>query len=102
MADILPHSIPDIDELRARWGGFAFTAENEAQAKVIIGRYPPGRQQSAIIPLLDVAQRLPQPDCRLQVVEVLKHVGLNFRDDGNGVAVSPDLPGERERLPIHA
>ncbi len=57
MADILPNSIPDIDELRARWGGFAFTAENEAQAKVIIGRYPPGRQQSAIIPLLDMAQR---------------------------------------------
>jgi NADH-quinone oxidoreductase subunit E len=57
MADILPNSIPDIDELRARWGGFAFTAENEAQAKIIIGRYPPGRQQSAIIPLLDLAQR---------------------------------------------
>ena len=57
MADILPNSIPDIDELRARWGGFAFTAENEAKAKVIIGRYPPGRQQSAIIPLLDMAQR---------------------------------------------
>jgi NADH-quinone oxidoreductase subunit E len=57
VADILPNSIPDIDELRARWGGFAFTPDNEAQAKVIIGRYPPGRQQSAIIPLLDMAQR---------------------------------------------
>ena len=57
MADILPNSIPDMDELRARWGGFAFTAENEAKAKTIIGRYPPGRQQSAIIPLLDMAQR---------------------------------------------
>ncbi|HEU0134955.1 MAG TPA: NAD(P)H-dependent oxidoreductase subunit E, partial [Allosphingosinicella sp.] len=53
MADILPNSIPD-DELRARWGGFAFTAENEATAKTVIGRYPPGRQQSAIIPLLDL------------------------------------------------
>jgi NADH-quinone oxidoreductase subunit E len=57
MADILPNSIPDIDELRARWGGFAFTAENDAQAKLIIGRYPPGREQSAILPLLDMAQR---------------------------------------------
>jgi NADH-quinone oxidoreductase subunit E len=57
MADILPNSIPDIDELRARWGGFAFTPENEARAKVVVGRYPPGRQQSAIIPLLDLAQR---------------------------------------------
>jgi hypothetical protein len=37
MADILPTSI-DIGELRARWGGFAWTAENEAQAKVVIGR----------------------------------------------------------------
>jgi NADH-quinone oxidoreductase subunit E len=57
LADILPTSIPDLDELRARWGGFAFSAENEAKAKTIVGRYPPGRQQSAIIPLLDLAQR---------------------------------------------
>ena len=57
MADILPTSIPDMDELRSRWGGFAFTAENDSQAKTIVGRYPPGRQQSAIIPLLDLAQR---------------------------------------------
>ncbi len=57
MADILPTSIPDLDALRARWGGFAFTAENGAQAKTIVGRYPPGRQHSAIIPLLDLAQR---------------------------------------------
>ena len=49
--------LPDISEVRDRWGGFAWTAENEAQAKVVIGRYPPGRQQSAIIPLLDLAQR---------------------------------------------
>jgi NADH-quinone oxidoreductase subunit E len=57
MADILPSSIPDVEEVRARWGGFAFTAENDAFAKTVIGRYPPGRQQSAIIPLLDLAQR---------------------------------------------
>jgi NADH-quinone oxidoreductase subunit E len=57
MADILPNSIPDIDGVRARWGDFAFTADNEKQAKVVMGRYPPGRQHSAIIPLLDLAQR---------------------------------------------
>jgi NADH-quinone oxidoreductase subunit E len=57
MADILPSSIPDVDQLRARWGGFAWTAENEAQAKTIVARYPPGRQHSAVIPLLDLAQR---------------------------------------------
>jgi NADH-quinone oxidoreductase subunit E len=57
MADILPNSIPDVEGVRARWGGFAFTAQNEKQAKIVIGRYPPGRQHSAIIPLLDLAQR---------------------------------------------
>jgi NADH-quinone oxidoreductase subunit E len=57
MADILPNSIPDLDGLRARWGAFAFTKENDKQAKLLVGRYPPGRQQSAIIPLLDLAQR---------------------------------------------
>ena len=56
MADILPTAI-DIDELRARWGSFAWTAENADKAKTVVGRYPPGRQHSAIIPLLDLAQR---------------------------------------------
>jgi len=44
-------------EIRERWGGFAWTADNEAQARLVIARYPPGRQHSAIIPLLDLAQR---------------------------------------------
>ena len=56
MGDILPTSI-DMNEVRARWGGFLFTPENEAAAQTIIARYPPGRQQSAILPLLDMAQR---------------------------------------------
>lgn len=49
--------IPDEAEVRARWGGFAWTAENAAQAKTVIARYPEGRQQSAVMPLLDLAQR---------------------------------------------
>src|SRR6476646_4851720 len=57
MPDILPNSVSDIDEVRARWGSFAWTAANQAEAKTIVGRYPPGRQHSAIIPLLDLAQR---------------------------------------------
>jgi NADH-quinone oxidoreductase subunit E len=57
VSDILPNSIADIDEVRARWGGFVWTAANAEQAKAIVGRYPPGRQHSAIIPLLDLAQR---------------------------------------------
>jgi NADH-quinone oxidoreductase subunit E len=36
---------------------FAFTAEYRARADKIIGRYPQGRQPSAVIPLLDLAQR---------------------------------------------
>jgi len=36
---------------------FAFTAENQVEAAKIIGRYPAGRQQSAVMPLLDLAQR---------------------------------------------
>jgi NADH-quinone oxidoreductase subunit E len=42
---------------RARWGGFAWTDANAKAAKEIIARYPPGRQMSASIPLLDLAQR---------------------------------------------
>ena len=36
---------------------FAFTPEHRAAADTIIAKYPPGRQASAVIPLLDLAQR---------------------------------------------
>jgi len=36
---------------------FAFTKENEAEIKRIIAKYPKGRQASAVMPLLDMAQR---------------------------------------------
>jgi len=49
--------MPATDEIRARWGDFEWTPANERQAKIVVGRYPPGRQHSAIIPLLDLAQR---------------------------------------------
>jgi NADH-quinone oxidoreductase subunit E len=49
--------IPDEAETRARWGEFVWTKANAAKAKEIIARYPPGRQQSAVMPLLDLAQR---------------------------------------------
>jgi NADH-quinone oxidoreductase subunit E len=48
---------PDGPELRARWGGFAFTSEWDAAAKAAIARYPEGRQRSAVMALLDFAQR---------------------------------------------
>ncbi|MGN6355885.1 MAG: NADH-quinone oxidoreductase subunit NuoE [Novosphingobium sp.] len=48
---------PDSPELRARWGGFAFNAAWDAKAKAAIARYPEGRQRSAVMALLDYAQR---------------------------------------------
>ena len=48
---------PDTPELRARWSGFAWSKDNAKQAKVIVARYPDGRQRSAVMPLLDLAQR---------------------------------------------
>jgi NADH-quinone oxidoreductase subunit E len=50
-------SILDDAEQRARWEGFAWTGENARKAKEIVARYPEGRQVSAVIPLLDLAQR---------------------------------------------
>ena len=45
---------------------FVFTPENDAKARAIIAKYPPGRQASAVLPLLTLAQEqcgawLPQP-----------------------------------------
>ncbi|MBA4083234.1 MAG: NAD(P)H-dependent oxidoreductase subunit E, partial [Erythrobacter sp.] len=55
MADRTP--APDTPELRARWGGFAWTPENKKTADWHIAKYPEGRQRSAVMPLLDLAQR---------------------------------------------
>lgn len=55
MADRSP--APDTPELRARWGAFEFSSEYKAKADKAIARYPEGRQKSAVMPLLDLAQR---------------------------------------------
>jgi NADH-quinone oxidoreductase subunit E len=49
--------ILDDPEVRARWEGFQWTPENAKRAKEIVARYPEGRQMSASIPFLDLAQR---------------------------------------------
>ena len=54
MADRAPH--PDTLELRERWGSFAWTPANAEEAKKIVARYPEGRQRSAVMPLLFLAQ----------------------------------------------
>lgn len=48
-----PIVAPDIDQPKS----FAFTKANEKKIAEIIKRYPEGRQKSAIMPLLDLAQR---------------------------------------------
>ncbi|MEL7707062.1 NAD(P)H-dependent oxidoreductase subunit E [Citromicrobium bathyomarinum] len=55
MADRTP--APDTPELRERWGNFAFNADYEAKAQKALARYPEGRKKSAVMPLLDLAQR---------------------------------------------
>ncbi|HUK59521.1 MAG TPA: NADH-quinone oxidoreductase subunit NuoE [Stellaceae bacterium] len=47
------HSLPPVEQPAS----FAFTPENLAKAKAHIAKYPPGRQASAVLPLLDLAQR---------------------------------------------
>lgn len=55
MADRSP--APDTPELRERWGIFEFAEAYRARADRAIARYPEGRQKSAVMPLLDLAQR---------------------------------------------
>ncbi|KUO54745.1 MAG: NADH dehydrogenase [Sphingomonadales bacterium BRH_c42] len=55
MADRTP--APDTPELRARWGAFAWMDENRKKADWHIAKYPAGRQRSAVMALLDLAQR---------------------------------------------
>ena len=50
-------AIPSEAETRARWGDFAWTKANAEKAREIVARYPVGRQMSATLPLLDLAQR---------------------------------------------
>jgi len=45
-----PKDVPQV-------ASFAFTAENEASARALMAKYPAGRQASAVIAVLDLAQR---------------------------------------------
>jgi NADH-quinone oxidoreductase subunit E len=44
-------------EVLAKWRDFDWTAENRKKAEWAIAKYPTGRQHSAVLPLLDLAQR---------------------------------------------
>ena len=51
------HFAADTPELRAQWGGFAWDEIAQAEAEKILAKYPAGRQASACLPFLDLAQR---------------------------------------------
>ena len=56
---------------------FAFSSENEKKVTAVIAKYPEGRQQSAVMPMLDLAQRqhdgwLP----RAAMVHVAERLGM--------------------------
>jgi len=77
--------LPDEAETRARWGNFAWTAQNAEKAKEILSRYPAGRQMSATLPFLDLAQRQVGAETNTQgwlpvpVIEfVAKELGLPY------------------------
>ena len=50
---------------------FAFTKENEAEIKRIVAKYPKGRQASAVMPLLDLAQRQHDNWIPMKAIEVI-------------------------------
>lgn len=47
----------DVTAMTEQPANFAFDAANAEKARKIIARYPAGRQASAVLPLLDMAQR---------------------------------------------
>ena len=60
------HFAPDVPELRVKWGTFAWDKAHAPRAAEILARYPDGRKASAVIPLLDLAQRQVGAETRTQ------------------------------------
>lgn len=56
---------------------FTWTAENEKAAKKHISKYPEGRQQSAVMPLLDIAQRQNGGHLTIEIMEfIASYLGM--------------------------
>jgi len=56
---------------------FAWTPENEAESQKHIAKYPEGKQQSAVMPLLDIAQRQNGGHLTVEIMEfVAKYLGM--------------------------
>lgn len=76
---------PDEGKTRARWDAFAWSAENVSEVERIFARFPKGREQSASLPLLDLAQRQVGAETNTQgwlpvpVIEfVAKQIGVAY------------------------
>ena len=64
-----PKDVPKVES-------FTFTPENLAKAKALMANYPPGRQASAVIGVLDLAQRQLGWLPRVAMDEVSKLLGM--------------------------
>ena len=53
---------------------FQFTPENQAKAKEIIVKYPAGKQKSAVMPLLDLAQRQNNNFISQEIIEYIANL----------------------------
>ena len=65
-------------EVLAKWSDFDWTPENRKKAEAAIAKYPAGRQHSAVLPLLDLAQRQVGADTNTQgwlPIPVMEFVG---------------------------
>jgi NADH-quinone oxidoreductase subunit E len=51
------HFAPDVPELRERWGNVTWDKAHAPEVQRALAKYPDGRKASAVIPLLDLAQR---------------------------------------------
>ncbi len=50
---------------------FALSPENEAKAKAFIAKYPEGKQQSAVMPILDISQRQNGGHLTIEIMEYI-------------------------------
>ena len=66
-------------QLTSQGKPFNFTRENLQKAEILIARYPQGRQASALVPLLDLAQRQTSGWLPREAIEyVADYLNLSF------------------------
>ena len=106
------HLHPDTPELREQYRDWSFTPEWDAKAKEAIARYPEGRQRSAVMALLDYAQRQIGEEtgtpawlveaCHHQVGDLAETLALLLDDPAPGDEAARDFAatGYRKGVPM--